>query len=222
MKHLGQSLESLLLEFGPLWKKADALLSNQLADAGDLYQLKNEAVILDQALSKWQDSRVTDFKPCVIGYASQRQVGSKVKVGHWPGKVDTYYDLYVSAVWNIFRSIRIILIDLSSKLSNLLTRKQGPNTEYIEVLRLVEDIISSIPFHLAEDLPAFVREIDKECSTVKPGRPVGGLLLMHPLYVASKIYLVQQHMQEYLRCCLEWIASDMGIGQASLYAKVTF
>lgn len=213
-------MEGNLLKFGPLWKKANELLSSPLADANDLYQLKNEAAILDQALSKWQDSQATDFKPCAMGYVSHQQAGSKFEIGHWPGKVDTYYDLYVSAMWNISRVIRIALIDLDSKFSNLLDCTSEQDSEHKEVLRLAEDIISSIPFHLSEDLPAFMRQIDKGCSTIKPGRPVGGLLLMHPLYVASKICLVPQHMQEYLRFCLEWIAFVMGIGQASVYAKV--
>ncbi|KAL9612465.1 MAG: hypothetical protein Q9167_002937 [Letrouitia subvulpina] len=214
-----QTLAGLLLKFGPLWKKADALLSNPLADTDDLYQLEKEAASLDQAFSQWQDSQAEDFKPCVIGYVNQRQAGSKFETGHWPGKVDTYYDLYVAAVWNIARSVRVLLIDLDHKLSNILGRNYGQNTEHPEVLLLVEDIISSVPFHLAEDLPTFMGELDKNCSTIKPGRPVGGLLLMHPLYVASKVCLVPQQMQEYTRCCLEWIASVIGIGQASLYAK---
>ena len=57
-------------------------------------------------------------------------------------------------------------------------------------------------------------------AVVNPGRSVGGLLLMHPIYVASKLPIVPQQMREYLENCLEWIAMYMGIGQASLLAKV--
>lgn len=60
-------------------------------------------------------------------------------------------------------------------------------------LPLIQDIMSSIPFHLAEDIHAFVDEASiantpKKCSNnanplspKTPGRRAGGLLILHPL-----------------------------------------
>ena len=45
---------------------------------------------------------------------------------------------------------------------------------------------------------------------------------MHCIYVASKLSIVPQQMREYMNDSLEWIAKHMGIGQASLFAKVRF
>jgi len=61
--------------------------------------------------------------------------------------------------------------------------------------------------------------MEKNAAAMNPGRPVGGLLLMHPIYVASTLLIVPQHMREYMKECLEWIGMHMGIGQASLFAK---
>ena len=101
------------------------------------------------------------------------------------------------------------------------------NDSYIleqqDALTLVEDITASIPFHLVENLQLFLRDTQDENAAarkIKPGRPVGGLLLLHPLCIASKLSIVPPALQNYTRECLEWIATNMGIGQASLLAKV--
>ena len=138
--------------FGPIWRKADDLSNNRLAGTDDLHQLKNEAIALDQSLAKWQEAQAEDNKPCTIGHVSQGQAGSKLAVGYWPGKVDTYFDLYLAGVWNISRTARILLLDLIQQLSKVLNDSDNQIREHKVALCLVEDIISSIPFHLEESL----------------------------------------------------------------------
>ena len=233
-----QSLDNLLLAFGPIWRKADAFfgyaLNHPLTQSDDLNQLKNEAIALDQAFAKWQEAQVKDFNPWTVGHVSQAQAGSRPGVGYWPGRIDMYFDLYVAGVWNTSRTARVLLINMILRLSRHLNDNENNTRKQQDALRLVEDIISSIPFHLAEDLSAFLHrlqgaevgktEMGKEsaAATLIPGRPVGGLLLMHSIYVASKLSIVPQQMREYMDDCLEWIAKYMGIEQASLLAKVRF
>ena len=217
-----QSLDNLLLTFGPIWEKADILLANPLTTSDDRYHLKNRAIDLDQAFAKWQEAQVKHLQPWTVGHVSQKPAGLELGVGYWPGRVDTYFDLYVAGAWNTSRTARVLLISLIFKLSKILNDNNDYSRERQDALYLVEDIVSSIPFHLAEDLQVFLRGVEKEntATVMNPGRPVGGLLLMHSIYVASKLSIVPRQMREYLRDCLEWIAMNMGIGQASLFAKV--
>ena len=232
-----QTLDNLLITFGPIWRKADALLgyplNHPLTQLGDLHQLKNEAIALDQAFAKWQENQVKDFNPWTVGHVSQAQAGSKPGVGCWPGKVDTYFDLYVAGVWNTSRTARVLLINMILKLSKLLKDDQDHTHKHQDaLLGLIGDVVSSIPFHLAEDLPVFLQSLEEgmvgkdqmgkenAATILSPGRSVGGLLLMHSIYVASKLSTVPQQTREYMTDCLEWIAKHMGIGQASLFAKV--
>ena len=229
-----QSQDNLLLAFGPIWRKAENFLGNPWTKSDDLHQLKNEATALDQAFAKWQEAQVKDFNPWTVGHVSQVQGGSKPGVGYWPRWVHTYFDLYVAGVWNTSRIARVLLINVILKLSRILNDDQNHTRQHQDTLRLLEDIVSSILFHLAEDLPSFLHRLEQfevgKCEMGKesaaailnPGKPVGGLLLMHPIYVASKLSIVSQQMREYVRDCLEWIAKHMGIGQASLFAKVRF
>ena len=207
--------------FGPIWKRADALLTNPSTGPDDLYLLQHEVMALDLGIAKWQEAQVQDFKPRTVGYVSQGKAGPNPGVGYWPGKVDTYFDLYVAGVWNTSRTARFLLINLIYTLSNILNNNQDHSREQQDALRLVEDICASIPYHLADDLQTFLRDMGKKNTTaMNPGRPVGGLLLMHPVYAASQLSIIPQQMREYMRECLVWIGTHMGIGQASLFAKV--
>ena len=187
----------------------------------DLKQLQSEAINLNQAFAKWEEAQVEEFNPWTVGHVSQLPARQHFETGYWPGKVDAYFDLYVAGVWNTTRIIRVLLIDLIITLSKMLN-DNSHNSGHQDALRLIHDIIASIPFHLAEDLQAFLCDIEdgNAASRMQPGRPVGGLLLMHPIYLASKLSIVPLQLQDYLKGCLEWIATNMGVGQASIFAKV--
>lgn len=222
-----------MLQFGPFWRQANGLLANPLNASGslapplirpeDLYRLKNEAVALDRAFAKWQYAQVKDFKPWAVGHVSHRGPRLKPEVGHWLGRIDTYFDLYVASVWNISRTARILLINLILKLSHILNDNHTHIREHQDAARLVEDMIASIPFHLAEDLPTFLRDLEKEevVAKIESGRHVGELLLMHHLHIVAKLATVPQQMRNYMIECLEWTATNMGIRQASVFAKVS-
>ena len=138
------------------------------------------------------------------------------------------FDLYVAGVWNTARMARVLLLDLIRKLSNTVNKNQKYNYEHQDALRgdalrLVDGIFSSKPFHLAEALQIFQQDLGKEnaVATMNLGRSVGGLLLLHPICIVSRLSIGPEKMREYRRDCLEWIATNMSIGQASVFAKVT-
>ena len=178
---------------------------------------------MNQAFIQWQEAQIKDVKPRTVGYVSQGRAHSNGEVGYWPGKVDAYFDLYVAGVWNTACTFRLLLLDMIVRLSKVLNDNDSHVSEQEDALRLVEDIVASIPFHLAEDLQVFLRDTQDEGAAtrkIKPGKPVGGLLLLHPVCIASKLSIVPPRLQDYTRECLEWIATNMGIGQASLLTKV--
>lgn len=90
---------------------------------------------------------------------------------------------------------------------------------FTEITELAEGITSSIPFVLSLDLQAFL-DHSKTNVPLVPGRPVGGLLLMHTLYVISVLPIIDPRVQRYLRDCLAWVGDEMNIGQAVILSKV--
>jgi hypothetical protein len=210
-------LDDLLLTLDLLWKKSSAP-----SESRDFTALKKESIALDHRFAKWQSSRVPEFKPTIIGHvyvSSKNQSKSEISPGYWPAKVETYFDLYVAGVWNIFRAARLLLLALIIKISD--DANDTCVEEYIHTANLVvEDMLASIPYHLADNLQVFLSHSDSEQEITNPGRILGGLLLMHPLYVTSQMAFLPATMREYMQRCLIWIGEHMGIGQATVLAKV--
>ena len=211
----GENLDTLLLRLHSLWTNSGTLFTPEQVSA-----LKAASMDLDQHCTEWEDSRLEEFKSVTIGDISHQQEDSEIPVGYWPGKVDTYFDLYVAGVWNIFRSARLLLIALIMKHSDMVRNSEN----YIKYTRkantIVKEMIASIPFHLADNLQVFRSQLSEDTRVIEPGKYLGGLLLIHPLYVASEMSFVPETMREYLRRCLEWIGLNMGFGQATLLASV--
>jgi hypothetical protein len=183
----------------------------------DFHALKNASIALNQQFIDWKDSRVAEFKPTTIGNISPRHQESEIAVGYWPGKVDTYFDFYTAGVWNIFRAARLLLLLLIIKLSD----ENDTCSEYIHAAnRIVEDMAASIPYHLTDNLQVFISQLGKKEEIIDPGKYLGGMLLMHPLYVASEMPFVHDGMRECLKRCLAWIGEHMGFGQATVLANV--
>jgi hypothetical protein len=198
-----------------VWIKSEALFELE-----DLRALKAESISLDRRFAEWQNSRVPEFKPTVVGHINQSEYESEIAVGYWHGKVDTYLDLYVASVWNIFRAARLLLIAIIIKLSGTLESDES-SVDYLYIAdRIAEDIVASVPYHLVDNLPSFLSKLAVSTEITDPGRSLGGLLLMHPLYIASKILFLSRDTREYMRRCLIWIGSNMGLSQATLLAKV--
>jgi hypothetical protein len=174
---------------------------------------------LNHDLTIWQQNQSEEFKPTTVhpGLPVTHNHG----VGYWHGRVDMYLDLYVAALWNISRIARCLLITLLIRLSGVLNDDVNHEADHQEALRLVHDVIASIPYHLSEDLQVFLRQRDDHTEVSNPGRPVGGLLLMHSIYVASHLEIFPLEIREYMKNCLVWIGRRMGIGQAAFLAQAS-
>jgi hypothetical protein len=221
--HVDRSLDDLMLVFGSLWKRAEHFFAKSPTKVDEIRILKEEAITLNEAFITWQKPRVEVIKPKAIGQVSQEQaLASNFGVGYWPGTVDIYFDLYTAGVWNISRTARLLLTSLTLRLSRIQGDELDHSHELEDALRLVEEMIASIHYHITEDIQVFLQNKETSTEINNPGRSVGGLLLMHPIYIASRLSIVPSNIRVYLKDCLAWIGMQMGIGQAYLFAKVRF
>jgi hypothetical protein len=131
------------------------------------------------------------------------------------------HEVYVAAVWNTYRKIRLIILNIIIRCSKRLEKRNTYHDEKIEVEELVGDMAASIPFHLSENLTTLVEQAENGFELrIIPGKSIGGLLLMHPLFITSNLSIIPPPLQSHVKECLEWIGSHMGIGQATLLSKV--
>lgn len=204
------TLGQLICSLAALWKRSQSSKSQQ-----DTSMIEIECIELDRRFAQWHEDRVPDFRPTAIGSISHDPCEERILAGYWPGRIDTYFDLYVAGVWNIFRAARLLLLAIILTTPDI----HGDSIQYIKTANhIVEDIFASVPYHLADNLPVFVEGTGRK-ETINPGRTLGGLLLMHPLYAISRCAFMSQVTREYARDCLRWIGDEMGFGQAGLMAN---
>lgn len=128
--------------------------------------------------------------------------------------------VYVAAAWNVYRKTRLMLLDTMLRCLSRLQEKDAYGQKQAEATALANDIMASIPFHVADTVENIAEQGDLKAEKVHPGKAIGGLLMMHPLYVAANLSIVPPHLQVQMRECLAWIGEHMGIGQATVFSKV--
>lgn len=213
-----KSLDVLLIKSHPVLQQASRLLSHEKATKAELRSLKRDAGLLNKEFALWPLCQPKQWLPKTLGILKKtRNDGGESYF--WDGKVDEYFDLYVAAVWNIYRKARLKLIDVIFKASKGLDLKATmPQKLMADTQGLVDELCASVPFHLLADLPAYLRNGNAEKK--RPGKALGGLLLMYPLYIASSLSMVPTEQREWMKGRLRWIGRVIGIRQASMLADV--
>jgi len=131
------------------------------------------------------------------------------------------HTVYVAAVWNTYRKTRLLVLNAIIRCSNRLGLRNTYHDEKIAVEELANDLVASIPFHLFENLTAFVKQAENGSElAIIPGKSIGGLLLMHPLFATSNLSAISPQLQTHMKECLAWIGAHMGIGQATWLSNV--
>ncbi|KEF61035.1 uncharacterized protein A1O9_02599 [Exophiala aquamarina CBS 119918] len=128
--------------------------------------------------------------------------------------------VYVAAAWNVYRKTRLMLLDIMLRCLSRLQEKDAYGQKRAEATTLANDIMASIPFHVADNVESIADQGSVKAVKVDPGKAVGGLLLIHPLFVAANLSIVPPHLQIQMRECLAWIGENLGIGQATVFSKV--
>lgn len=122
---------------------------------------------------------------------------------------------------NTYRKTYLMLLDILISLS---TDKWHTSDRYYDKMGATGayhnqryNRVDSIPPHNVHDYEQMIRSSNGSPHT---GRAVGGLLLLHPLFVLATCSIVPSPIHTYVTKCLAWIGENMGIGQAKLMSKV--
>lgn len=211
-----EDLDELLLKISPLQQKAQALLNSSDKDLEALSLALAQIREIGYGLQLWSSQKKPagwqPFRSCYNWHGE----GIEETLSHQGQTADSYYDLYVAAVWNTYRKCHMLMLDLEHnavlRLLNTSIPLPTANTCLAQCQQdaeeLAESIISSIPFHL-QPFAATGRS-----ERTHSYRPVGGLLLIHPLLVISRCSILDTRLRKQARDILRWIGSNMGIGEA--------
>ncbi|UPK92701.1 hypothetical protein LCI18_003636 [Fusarium solani-melongenae] len=210
-----RSLDDIIIKMSPLTALAEQLLANPYSSIEELFQLQQDLQALEGDIMHWDTDRPTSWAPELVGHVRDETIEDSSY--RCPGPVYKYLDQYVAAAWTSWRSICVLYLDHLSCLAHALGQ-EVLDGHRAKIHHLVAELKASIPYHLSRDLGMYVRRPDAETTPNTPQRIVGGLLLLHPLYVVARCTTVTVSDREYFVRILRWIGSEMGISQATVLA----
>lgn len=83
---------------------------------------------------------------------------------------------------------------------------------------IIKGLLSSLPFFLL----ANVSSVFQDGAEPRPGPPLGGLLILQPLYlVLIQDNIISEGEAAYMRRCLDWMGDYQGLGQAKVLSGAT-
>ena len=86
---------------------------------------------------------------------------------------------YVAGVVNSYRKTRLMLLEILCRMARRLNQTEALSEWQQQSDNLIEGTLAFIPYHLASDPRQYLNSIT--AGTIPPmGRPVDGLLLLHP------------------------------------------
>ncbi|KAK9482634.1 hypothetical protein V1527DRAFT_454858 [Lipomyces starkeyi] len=217
------TIDTIYAQTEPLIRKAEFVLGRD-ANLDEVRHLLLEAEQMKETYYSWPETTPEEWKPRSAGVIAPQNYGSTPDVGYWPGNVTSYYDLYVASIWNNYRKACLLVLNIIISCHRRINNPDSLEIAarvYLDVTSLTEEVVSSIPYLLAVDLQSFVENGTAGTPPIVPGRPVGGLLSMHTLYVLATLPIAETKLKLYTKKCLAWIGDEMGIGQAAILSKCT-
>ncbi|CAK7198238.1 hypothetical protein SEUCBS139899_000897 [Sporothrix eucalyptigena] len=215
-------LDAIMISFWQFLNRVSAVLDESASSKGELAQLRHEAETLEQRFTLWsasQNSERSAQAPTTAGVVSEQAAGRSAIPYCHSGAVDVYLDYYVATVWNTYRKSHIYILDVMMQIDARLDAQVDSTDLKAKAEDITTRVIATIPFLLAHDVAEYLTQVRSGSSRVRANRPVGGLLLLHPLYCLATNPIVSLATRQYCARCLAWIGSHMGIGQAAVLAR---
>ncbi|KAL4793011.1 hypothetical protein BDV19DRAFT_380484 [Aspergillus venezuelensis] len=181
----------------------DTRANNQLRDPtttpDELQQTFAHALVSKREFSQWGIYKDAAWEPKTVGSVTEADAEASL------------------CPYTTYLMLLDVLIRLAPR--SAIQHTESVNGWKQQAAILINDMIASIPYQLAKHPEEYLVTIASRVGAPALGRYVGGLLLLHPLYVLSTCQIVPVETKIYVRRCLDWIGEYMGIGQATVTSK---
>jgi hypothetical protein len=208
--------------------------------------LMGHAKVLDQLLAGWAFDTPTSWKPRVVGTV-EGEMENPQEAEVWPGNLESYSDLWVAAIWNQWRSMRIVLqsivVNCCERLFQPTQLHRVPEYQHAAsvLAAMVDAVCASVPYHMGHPMPAFdewetalaermdgVTRDDADLPKHRPDpsntdrsvKALGAYYLMWPMYMACSVITISQAQRQWLQGRLRHIGKQYAAGQANVLANL--
>ena len=211
--------------------------------AAEIVELMYEAQRVDREIAAWIFKIPDDWKYTIVGII--KGIENPATVQYYPGPMHSYFDLWTANIWNNYRSYRIFCqMIILNCLERLIPSWEITSTsEYCSTIAtlqaLVNDVCSSVPFHLGFPNSAYHEKVssvpnhdqtlsidDLELPRHRPDPSIrcqnvtsmGGFFLTWQLFVAFNVVAIPEAQRLWLNSRLRYIGNTCGINQAIVVA----
>ena len=212
-----------------------------------IVDLMGNAKVLDSQMAAWSFDTPNTWRPRVISTV-EGELMDVLNSPVYPGNIDCYADLWISQLWNQWRSMRMVLQGIIvCSLERLFPPSQlllvPEHQQAVTILASMADgLCASVPYHLGHAMPSFAEAEDamhvdkmaglsRDDSCLPRFRPepkhddnetksIGAYYLMWPLFVAYGVITLPEQQREWLRGRLLHIGEVYKAGQAQVLGQL--
>jgi hypothetical protein len=226
------------------------LPGNGAYTAEEVVQLKHRAEIIEEDIRMWERNLPLVFHPITVAWDDDVP---QPKAAAWsdeiplvfqstrtekpfPGKIDTYSNIWVANFRNSIKTSRLLLWTTIIRCTAWLCSPQDYRItpDYFKAARIGEeiitDILASVPNFLDLDWqkPSDLRDFGHSANSFPVGdanignRGLGGLFLLWPLISAASSDYCTAAQREWIKGKMRFIGESMGIGRATLLSQVSW
>ncbi|KAJ6782713.1 hypothetical protein PWT90_07600 [Aphanocladium album] len=179
----------------------------------------------DAAVVRAMETLPSDLRGHTVGWAGNNSKQDWSQLRAFPGPIDEYKDIYVAELWNIVRTMRLVLGTLVVRCAALRAAPADYRTtsEYRSFVKLVMEcitrIVASVPFLLGhtregvEAKPSIRTDNTQQC--------LAGFTLMYPLMTLAALDYLTDAQRSWVTGRLEYISDCMGIRFGSVLGRVS-
>jgi hypothetical protein len=210
--------------------KTTTLKTHTAENVEKVLKLLRRAEALDQEYMDWIKALPATWTIRTVAWIDGEVPDLTTSLVH-PGRVDAYGELWMAYKYNIVRACRLFIWTVILRCVAWLgdPRDYRLTPEYTTASRicqqLIEDIVSSVPYFFGWNRDRDAAMADKSnfaCGTTDytAVRPLAGLFVMWPLFVAASSDFASPSQRIFLRSRLKYVAEIMGINQAIILFQV--
>ncbi|KJZ75701.1 hypothetical protein HIM_04858 [Hirsutella minnesotensis 3608] len=185
---------------------------------------------LDKEFQEWIDDLPEVFHWETVYWEDYNPKADYSKAEAFPGRVDVYGDLWVVNMWNVMRSMRLVLASLIIRAKAWIISPADYRTtpEYAASSRTcgeaITDIIASVPYQLGflrkrTDIPFERNTSSYACGQDDTNKSLAGFFAIWPLVCVQNQDFLTDLQRTWVKGRLKVIGNELGVRYANMFSQ---
>lgn len=226
--------QQLSTRVGELKHEVNGLLASVTRSPENMQMMRNmihTCKALDKEIVMWLKQLPEQYKWKTVAWEAYNPKCDYSKAEVFPGRIDTYGDLWVVNFWNVMRCMRIVLASLIIRLTAWVNFPADYRTtpEYASTARTVveaiTDIIASVPYQMGlfdrrKDLKGSSTHSVFGCGEDTSEKGLAGYFLLWPLTCIQGQDYLTDSQRIWVKGRLKAVGSALGVRYGNMLSQV--